>query len=327
MPVNTQSDFASFLLDATRRCPQTGNQVCNRALQLSTVEANVEADPQVLLVLIAIRLSGTRPVPAAAEPFKMLKKVLQAAKDGGFVVENEVTTTDAKGKPSKKKTKILELTAAGESLLRSGAGPEIQAAIAAQEKAALVKALEADRAALRHEVVAALSAKPKGKTDDPAKVIGELGKTVMQMAEKLATLETKLQARDDDAVLARIDQAFAVLQQKVGAVAASPTTSSPVGAPVAPQASLAATLRQAYRTLRQFAEFNDGLVPIPRLYHEARRSMPNLSVEALHRELQTLWERRDLELKVLNEVRMATEPDKGITRGENLFYYVFWQNP
>jgi hypothetical protein len=55
--------------------------------------------------------------------------------------------------------------------------------------------------------------------------------------------------------------------------------------------------------------------------------LPHLSVEALHRELQTLWDRRELELKVLNEVRLATEPDKAITRGENLYYYVYWQSP
>src|SRR5688572_23700991 len=36
-------------------------------------ELNVQADSEVLLVLIAIRLSGKRPVPAADEPFKMLK--------------------------------------------------------------------------------------------------------------------------------------------------------------------------------------------------------------------------------------------------------------
>jgi hypothetical protein len=287
----------------------------------------VEADPQVLLVLIAVRLSGKRPAPVAVEPFKMLKKPLQLAKDQGLVVESQVATTDKKGKPSKKLVAAIDLTPQGEALLQSSAGPEAQAAIAAQEKAALRQSLEADRAALRQEVVAALSAKSKGKTGDPAKAIADLSRTVSQLAEKLGKLEAALQSGTDDALLARIDQAFAALQQKVAATTAAPVPSSHAAAPPSAQESLATVLRQSYRTLRQFAEFNDGLVPIPRLYHEARRKVPHLSVEALHRELQTLWDRRELELKVLNEVRQATEPDKGITRGEDLFYYVFWQNP
>jgi hypothetical protein len=286
----------------------------------------VEADPQVLLVLIAVRLSGKRPAPVAAEPFKMLKKPLQLAKDQGFVVESEVATTDKKGKPAKKLVAAIDLTPKGEALLQSSAGPDVQAAIAAQEKAALRQALEADRAALRQEVVAALFAKSKGKTD-PAKAIADLSKTVGQLAEKLGKLEATMQSGSDDALLARIDQAFAALQLKVAATTASPVPSSHVAAPPAPQETLDAVLRRAYRTLRQFAEFNDGLVPIPRLYHEARRTLPHLSVEALHRELQSLWDRRELELKVLNEVRTASEPDKAITRGENLYYYVFWQTP
>ena len=285
----------------------------------------MEADPQVLLVLIAVRLSGKRPVPVASEPFKMLKKPLQLAKDQGLIVESQVATTDKKGKPSKKLVASIDLTPKGEELLQSSSGPDVQAAIAAQEKAALRQALEADRVALRQEVVAALSAKSKGKTGDPAKAMAELSKTVSQLADKLGKLEATLQSGTDDALLARIDQAFAVLQQKVAATTAAP--SSQVSPPPPPQESLAAVLRRAYRTLKQFAEFNDGLVPIPRLYHEARRTLPQLSVEALHRELQALWDRRELELKVLNEVRQATEPDKGITRGEDLFYYVFWQNP
>ena len=285
----------------------------------------MEADPQVLLVLIAVRLASKRPVPAASEPFKMLKKPLQFAKDQGLVVETQVATTDKKGKPAKKLVASIDLTPKGDALLRSSAGPDVQAAIAAQEKAAIRQALEADRVALRQEVVAALSAKSKGKTGDPAKAIADLSKTVSQLADKLGKLEATLQSGSDDALLARIDQAFAVLQQKVAATTAVP--SSQVSPPPTPQESLAAVLRRAYRTLKQFAEFNDGLVPIPRLYHEARRTLPHLSVEALHRELQSLWDRRELELKVLNEVRQATEPDKGITRGEDLFYYVFWQNP
>jgi hypothetical protein len=286
----------------------------------------VEADPQVLLVLIALRLSGKRPVPAADEPFKMLKKVVQLAKDQGLLVESEVAATDKKGKPKKKTTRALDLTEKGAALLQSSASAEVQSAMAARQQAALREQLEADRATLRNDVVAALFAKSKAKSGDPAKAVAGLAKVVKQVSEKLEKLESTLQSRTEDALLAHIDQAFAALQQKLAGAMAAPAPSAPAVPPPATPESLTSVLRRAYRTLRQFAEFNDGLVPIPRLYHDARRSLPHLSVEALHRELQSLWERRELELKVLNEVRMATEPDKGITLGENLYYYVFWKN-
>ena len=50
-------------------------------------------------------------------------------------------------------------------------------------------------------------------------------------------------------------------------------------------------------------------------------------MEAFHRELEALWHRRELELKVLNDVRSAVEPDKGIRHGDNLYYFVYWPNP
>jgi hypothetical protein len=285
-----------------------------------TEDSKVEADPQVLLALIAVRLSGKRPVPAADEPFKMLKKAVQLGKEQGLIVESEV-------KPDKKKIRVLDLTEKGEALLQASASPEVQATLAARQKAALVQTLEADRKSLREEVIAAVAAKSKGKAGDTTKVVADLAKTVQQLADKLEKLEAALESQSGDAVLAHIDQAFAALQQKLGGTTTEPVSRSPVASPPAPQESLAEILRRSYRTLRQFAEFNDGLVPIPRLYHEARRSLSHLSVEALHRELQVLADRRELELKVINEVRLASEPDKGITRGENLYYYVYWHNP
>lgn len=52
----------------------------------------------------------------------------------------------------------------------------------------------------------------------------------------------------------------------------------------------------------------------------------NLSVEEFHQELVKLWDARQLDLMVLNEVRRATEPDKAIRRGDNLYYFVKWRN-
>lgn len=291
-------------------------------------DAVVEVDPQVLLVLIAVRLAPEHPVPAGGEPFKMLKKPLQIAKQQGLIVENkaEIRTTNKTGKVALKKVAVLELTAEGEKALRSGANPEVQATVAAQHQAALLKALENDRATLKHEVVAALTTKSKIKPLDPSKAIADLDKTLKQLADKLEKLQGALHSQSDDAVLAGIDKAFAKLSEKLVGHTTSSAHAPPAAASPA-QESLTDALRQAYSTLRQFHEFESGLVPIPNLYHELRRQLPTLTVAALHRELQKLWEERQLELKILNEVRLGSELDKAIHRGENLYYFVYWPGP
>jgi hypothetical protein len=69
------------------------------------------------------------------------------------------------------------------------------------------------------------------------------------------------------------------------------------------------------------------MVELPRLYHEAKRARPELTVDQFHRELLDLESQRSLDLHIRNEVRDAPEPDKGIWRNDKLYYYVFWSPP
>jgi hypothetical protein len=291
---------------------------------------DVDADPQMLLVLFAVALQGGKNVPVGDEPFKTLKKLVAKATEQGLIGEHKVDmqVTGKTGKVSTKKVAVLSLTDQGQSMLQRAGSPETRAAIAAGQQAQLVQNLDADRAALRQEVLAAVKSKAKGP--NPAKLLADVSKMIAQLAERVAKLEAALAGASDDALLARIDAAFAGLRQKVeaaaGPAAHAPSPAAAVPFPTKPESPVE-VLRRAYQLLRQLHEFSDGLVPIPRLYHEARRSLPALSVEALHRELQALWDRRELELKILNEVRLASEPDKALQRGDNLYYFVYWPSP
>ena len=280
----------------------------------------VNTDPQVLLVLLAVRMQGGQ-APAATEIFKGLKTGLKEAREQGLVAESTVpmSVTSKAGKTTVKKTAVLTLTEQGEMRLRQAASPEALAATGAGQLQALQKSLENDRLTLRDEVAKALAKKEtKG---DPGKEIAALAKSVATLLEKVQKIETAFQSQSDAGLLARIDQQFALFQQKLDkAIRAEPSSKEP-----APRAeTLPGQLQRAYRKLRQFVDFEDGLVPIPRLYHEVRREAPQLTVAAFHQELERLWSERVLELKVLNEVRSAAEPDKAIRRDDNLYYFIYW---
>ncbi len=106
----------------------------------------------------------------------------------------------------------------------------------------------------------------------------------------------------------------------------SPSVTAPTSPLISPP-SLRTVLRNAYDQCTRYADCQDGLVDLPRLYHEAKKILPSLTVAAMHQELQAMWSERILELKILNEVRLAREPDLGIRRGDYLYYFVFWKRP
>lgn len=275
-----------------------------------------------MLVLIALRLQGGRSVPATDEPLKTLKKQVTVAKQKGLIAERKAdVTAPGGGKP--KKVAVLDITDLGEAALRAVANPEVVAALQAADKASFFKKLEADREALRQQLAAAATASSKGKAKvDPSKLIADVTKQVAALSDRLAKLETAVASQGDGGLLARIEAGFAALEQKLGGMPAAPPQGS--GA-VASGKTLADDLLDAYRTLCQFPEFNDEIIPLPRLYHEAKRARNDLSVESMHRELRKLWDQRKLQLKVINEVMLATEPEKAIHSGENMYYYVYWQ--
>jgi hypothetical protein len=200
---------------------------------------------------------------------------------------------------------------------------------------AMHRRLEQDQEKLRSDLFAAIAekSKGKGKADAAAKEHAALSRTVGQLAERLEKIEAAMQGSSAQPVLDRIDQAFATLRSQLeravpsGASSESRPPAPSPAAGTAPSPSLRTVLRQAYDNLCQLIDFQDRLVPLPRLYHQARQALPGLSVEAFHAELQSLWDQRVLELQILNEVRTAAEPDKAIRRGDNLYYFVLWHQP
>jgi hypothetical protein len=286
----------------------------------------VEIDPEVLLSLIAVRLLGSHAVPANATALKGLAKSIPTAISKGLLEETTVYPLTAKGKPGKKSVNQLKLTEAGERWLRESSPPEAVAAEVQTQRARLKQSLEADRQALREQVLAALPV--TGKQLDGSKIgkeIDALSKMVKDLAVRLAKLEAALAPTgQDDQILSRIDAAFkalsARLEQALGTPAAAPTPSQPRPGPP----SLRPVLRTAYDKFIHFVECKDGLVDFPRLYHEAKRTLPGLTVAELHRELEALWAAREVELHVLNEVHLATEPDLGIRKNNKLLYFVYW---
>ncbi|QDU23768.1 hypothetical protein [Urbifossiella limnaea] len=131
--------------------------------------------------------------------------------------------------------------------------------------------------------------------------------------------------------VAPLDDLFTILRSKLESaptprpapvVTAAPP--APVTPPPAPAVDLPAVLKLAYEHLCLFVEFRDRLVELPRLYHEAAKRLPGLTVEDFHHELWRLSEARAVQLHVLNEVRGASEPHLAIHRNDRLYYFVRW---
>jgi hypothetical protein len=84
-------------------------------------------------------------------------------------------------------------------------------------------------------------------------------------------------------------------------------------------------LKAAYEELCLDVEFQDRLVEVPRLYHEAVKALPGLTVEQFHREMGHLQRSDVIELQMLNEVQRAKEPHLAIRHGDRLLYFVIWK--
>jgi hypothetical protein len=289
----------------------------------------VDIDPQVLLCLVAVQqLGGGQPVPTKQDLFtKGLKTPLQVAQEKGWLRSDkaDVSTVGKTGKAKVTKQDVLLLTEEGQRILHQAGSPETLAAVAAGEMQALRAKLEADRQTLRQEVITALGQKTKAKADPAAKEMTALSKIVADLAKRLEKIEANLNTTGPDPLLQRIDQAFARLEEQLGKTSLV-TPKSPGPNPATQQTpSLRQTLKAANDDLRLLVDFEDGLVPLPRLYHQAKTAVPGLTVETFHQELEKLWNERQLELQVLNEVRTASEPDKALRRGDDLYYYVIWR--
>jgi hypothetical protein len=316
----------------------------------------VETEPNVLVALLAIRTLGGRVAPASHEVVKALKGPIKQAVEKGLLREDTLTEqvpVEGKKKPKTLKTKVVGLTEAGERMLHAAGDPEAlaatQARMVAAEVDALRRGLDADRAALRQEVQTALAG--PGKDRGPDKFQAEVGK-LAQALERLTEKVRQLQERQPkggagtETLMAKIDEGFASLGAKLERALqglsrapaprpSAPAQPSPASSPApraeppapkpAEPAPLQAVLRKAYEELKaHYREYQEGMVELPRLYHEAKRARPGLSVEEFQRELLALESRRALDLHIRNEVRDAPEADKAIRRNDKLYYFVYW---
>jgi hypothetical protein len=282
--------------------------------------------PETLLVLLAVKLLGGTDVSKKADALKALKNFVPQAVAAGWLAEGEVRPLNKKGKPGAA-VGALSVTPAGEEYLRQSSSPGAAMALAQARSAEVRRSIDADRTALREQVLAAV--KPSGEGGAKVgKEIAALSKAVSGVADRLTKLEAALAGTPVDAVLAKIDDAFRALATRLDRTPPpAPTGTVPTPPPPKPSHSLRDVLHAAYEKLTRFVEFQDGLVDLPRLYQEAKRTQPDLTVAAMHRELKDLWAARELELQILNEVHRATEPDKGIWHNDSLLYYVFWKRP
>jgi hypothetical protein len=292
-------------------------------------ESPVDIDKDILIALLAVRLQGGQAAPADAAALKALKKQIEQARRDGLLAQSEIRlpAVSKSGKASTKKAKVIGLTPEGEQLLQRAADADALRAATAVGLTALQHTLESDRQALRAEV-AALAGKGKAAAA-PGKEIGELAKKVADMAARLQRLEAALDRGADPALPDRIDQHFdalrARLEETLRGLPAVPVAVPPPP-PIAPP-SLRAALRDAYERLCGFREFEDGIVPLPRLYHEAARLRPGLTSAEFRREIETLWNSRVLQCHVLNEVREAADTETAFWKDDKLYYFIYWPGP
>jgi hypothetical protein len=281
----------------------------------------VEPRPDVWLSLLTVRLLGVPSLASDHPVLKALKDAVTEAVEQGWLERRSVAGVTRSGKPARKGKEHLFLTAAGESLLSEAPRAEVAAVQARTQWQRLQQALATDRQALRE----AVTPNPEGESKAAAEM-SRVVKGVADLMDRLDRVEALLSGGD---AAERVDAALAALEARVSKALGSAPTPSPAATPDVPSRdapSLNEALRAAYRKFRLFLEYQNGLVDIPTLYHEVRRSLPELTVEELHRELDRLWTHREIELHVLNEVREAEEPEKGIRWQDKLYYFVFWKN-
>ncbi len=140
---------------------------------------------------------------------------------------------------------------------------------------------------------------------------------------------------ESEQVLTELRRRLSETPASAPATAPPPVTQPVVTQPTAPPpvekhteqsaVPLRDAIKSAYDELRLLKEFRDGLVEIPRLYHELKQSQPNLTVEAFHAGLDELAKQFLIELHGLNEVSEAWHREWAIERNGRLLYYVRWR--
>ena len=80
----------------------------------------------------------------------------------------------------------------------------------------------------------------------------------------------------------------------------------------------------AYNDLSEFVEFKDGLVELPRLYRQVKKTRPDLTVPQFQAAVWELGRSRAGELHVLNEVRTApnAQNEGSVMRDGSMYHYI-----
>lgn len=91
------------------------------------------------------------------------------------------------------------------------------------------------------------------------------------------------------------------------------------------------TIRESYDYMKKFKEFRDGVVEMRRLWYDAKERQPNLTVPEFHAQLQEMNKNHEIELRQLNEVGEAKDPELAIHENDSsgsprMFYYVRFKN-
>ncbi|MEZ6142162.1 MAG: hypothetical protein R3B84_16495 [Zavarzinella sp.] len=95
--------------------------------------------------------------------------------------------------------------------------------------------------------------------------------------------------------------------------------------PAVPLRDLSTVLKEAYEELCRFWQFQSRRVELRRLYFQAQKEVPNLTVAEFHNELDKLDKAWKIELHVLNEVHEAKDKELAIEKDGYLFYYIIWK--
>ena len=280
----------------------------------------MEIDPNLVLCLVNIQQLGGESVPLKHGVLKALAESLESAVANGFASKSKIPqlSIGKNGKPKNSKIDVVSLTAAGIDCLRREADPLFRDKVAAAHLRTFAASLETGRQQLLTDLRD--EALTKSDTSSSVKSLAEIRKALSVLETKITTFEKVLESRKDDSTR-KIDAAFANLLSRLLPFSSEGIDRTPQ---LTPSRTLEGLLKDAYDQLCRLVEYQDRLVPLFRLYHQARHMDASFTIGEFHAELLRLWDKRTLELQSLNEVRSAIEPDKAIRRNESLYYFVLW---
>ncbi len=285
-------------------------------------------------------------------------ELVKAATEQGLLTVEEIKTkvVNAKGKSSTKSVKVGRITDKGRALVLEADSPKavLELLLPAVQKLAEARDRGPDLAVFRAEVekaaskcVTAIDAAFAQLNTTLKSAFETMGRAVVEAAggggsHKALDAAPVLQTLQ--AVLLRVTQPPAApapgpiptLPSSPHSGRGSAALSTPLSGDAARSAEVALPptstgpelrqqLREAYEEQCLYMEFRDRLVEIPRLYHEALRRLPGLTVEQFHHELEALSKEGKVELHKLNEVQKAKDPHLAIARDDRLYYYIIWE--